>query len=290
MNARKPVPKFPSRFFLLVFVLSVPLWLIDSAAGKFLRSEIPIDLPFSALQAVNPLAAALILVYVEDGSGGAKNLLKRAFDYGRVKRKIWYVPVLCLWPAAMFVEYGLMYLTGAPLPDTQLPTLMIPVFLVLFFVAGACEELGWQGYAFGRLRGRRNALEASLILGAVWAAWHFVPLAQTQRTPAWVVWQCLGMFPFRVLIAWLYNNAGRSVFAVSLFHATANVSQFSFPNYGSHYDPFVACVILTFAAAAVTSLWGAETLARYRHARTPHARRPSGRAELDGNRGATHEA
>lgn len=255
--------KSPLTFFLLVFVLSAPFWLIDSVVGQSLRSRIPVELPFGALQAVVPLLAALILVYAEENRGGVRGLLKRAGDYGRIKSWVWYVPVLCLWSAAMFLEYGLMYLTGAPLPaETQIPTLALPVFLILFFVAGACEELGWQGYAFGRLRVRWNALQASLILGAVWAAWHVVPLAQTRRGPTWVVWQCLGMFPFRVLIVWLYNNTGRSVFAASLFHATANVSQFSFPNYGSHYDPFVACVVLTLAAAIVIFIFGPETLAR----------------------------
>lgn len=83
-----------------------------------------------------------------------------------------------------------------------------------------------------------------------------MPLAQSRRAPAWIVWQCLGMLPFRVLIVWLYENTGRSVFAASLFHATSNASQFSFPKYGSHYDPFVACLILTFAAATVTFLSG----------------------------------
>jgi hypothetical protein len=41
------------------------------------------------------------------------------------------------------------------------------------------------------------------------------------------------------------------------------VSQFSFPNYGSHYDPFVVGLILAFAAATVVFLWGPESLARY---------------------------
>ncbi|MGB7923344.1 MAG: hypothetical protein WCF57_08870 [Pyrinomonadaceae bacterium] len=75
------------------------------------------------------------------------------------------------------------------------------------------------------------------------------------------------MFPFRILIVWLYNNTGRSVFAASLFHAKSNVSQFSFPNFGSHYDPFLACIILTFAAGAVTFLYGPEALARCGRAR-----------------------
>lgn len=273
MSARESTGRFPLTFFLLVFVLSVPFWLIDFVVGRSLRDVIPIDLPVSALQAVVPLLAALILVRREDGSGGVRRLLKRAFDYGRIRSKTWYVPALCLWPAAMFLEYGFMRLNGAPLPDARLHMSAVPFFLVLFFVAGACEELGWQGYAFERLRVCWNALEASLILGAAWAAWHVLPLAQSRRATAWIVWQCLGMLPFRVLVAWLYNNTGRSVFAASLFHATANVSQFSFPNYGSHYDPFVACVILTFTAAAVTFLFGPKTPARV------------DRAELDGERG-----
>jgi hypothetical protein len=107
--------RFPLEFFLLVFVLSIPFWLIGLVCERLLRNEVPVDLPVSALQAVNPLLAALILVYVEDGSGGVRELLKRAFDYRRVKSKTWYVPVFCLWPAAMFLEYWLMYLTGASL-------------------------------------------------------------------------------------------------------------------------------------------------------------------------------
>ncbi|HWT02832.1 MAG TPA: CPBP family intramembrane glutamic endopeptidase [Pyrinomonadaceae bacterium] len=267
MRALRPENKSPWTFFSLVFILSVPFWLLGPAAGRLLRNVIPINLPAGALQAVNPTLAALILARTENGSGGVRGLLKRAADYRKIKRKIWYVPVFCLWPAAMFLEYGLMSLAGAALPDSQFPVLMVPAFLLLFFVAGACEELGWQGCAFDRLRGQRSALEVGLILGAAWAACHVVPLAQASRAPSWIVWQCLGMFPFRILIVRVYNNTGRSVFAASAFHATSNVAQFSFPNYGSHYDPFIAWLILTCAAAAVALLWGPQTLARYRYAR-----------------------
>lgn len=266
MYAPRSAKKFPWAFFLLVFILSAPFWLIGPSAGQLPRNVIPVNLPVSALQAVNPLLAALILAHMENGSDGVGNLLKRAGDYRKIKRKVWYVPIFCLWPAAMVLEYVFMRLTGAPLPRPQFSLLMAPVFLVLFFVAGTCEELGWQGYAFDRLRDGRNALEVGVILGAVWAAWHVVPLAQSGRAPAWIAWQCLGMFPFRILIVWLYNVTGRSVFAASAFHATANMGQFSFPNYGSHYDPFIVCLILTAAAATVTFLWGAKTLARYRYA------------------------
>ncbi|MCE9524274.1 MAG: CPBP family intramembrane metalloprotease, partial [Alphaproteobacteria bacterium] len=71
------------------------------------------------------------------------------------------------------------------------------------------------------------------------------------------------------LIVWIYVNAGRSVFAAIVFHAMSNVSEFLFPNYGSHYDPFYAAIVLGTVAAAVTFLWGPRTLAHIRYASAP---------------------
>ena len=198
-----------------------------------------------------------------------KELLKRAVDYGRIGRKIWYVPILCLWPTMMVLAYALMCLTGAPLPDEpRFSMLIVPLLFVVFLVSATVEQLGWQGYAIDRLQDRWNALEAGIIVGLVWAIWHVVPLAEAHRAPTWIAWQCLGMVPFRILIVWIYNNTGRSVFATIVFQATANVSQFSFPNHGSHYDPRLAGLILAFTAAMVVFLWGPQTLARYRFARS----------------------
>ena len=44
-----------------------------------------------------------------------------------------------------------------------------------------------------------------------------------------------------------------------------NVSEFLFPNYGSHYDPVITGVITAILAAVVTFLWGPRTLARFRY-------------------------
>jgi hypothetical protein len=44
------------------------------------------------------MIAALILVYMENRSNGVKQLLKRAFDFKRIKRKIWYVPIFFMCP------------------------------------------------------------------------------------------------------------------------------------------------------------------------------------------------
>jgi hypothetical protein len=87
---------------------------------------------------------------------------------------------------------------------------------------------------------------------------------QTDNGLEWVIWQFLGSIPLRILIVWIYNNTGKGTLAGILFHAMINVSEFSFPNYGSHYDPFISTIIFASAAAIVVFLWSPNTLTRYR--------------------------
>jgi uncharacterized protein len=103
-----------------------------------------------------------------------------------------------------------------------------------FFIAGLCEELGWSGYAIDPLQARWGALGAGLLMGLVWAAWHWVPLVQAHRSATWIGWWSLYTVALRVVIVWLYNNTGKSVFAASLFHAFSNVSGITLANY---YNP-----------------------------------------------------
>ena len=244
----------PLRFFVLVFALSIPIWLIQ-----------PRDWPISASVGA-PLIAALILVYREEGGGGVRRLLSRVFDQRRIRKGIWYGPIILLMPVIYLLTYGVMSLMGLPLPDEPyFPFLLIPLLFVLFFILAIGEEVGWTGYATDPLQDRWSALTTGIILGLVTALWHFVPLIQMGRTPIWIAWWSLGSISIRVLTVWLYNNTGRSLFAGIVFHAMNNLSFALFPNYGSHWDPAVAGVITAIVAVIVTFLWGPRTLARYRY-------------------------
>jgi uncharacterized protein len=68
-------------FFLLVFFLSIPFYLLGAAGGRLPVVSI---LPTSGLMAFMPMIAALILVYRAGGMDGAAALLKRAFDFSRI--------------------------------------------------------------------------------------------------------------------------------------------------------------------------------------------------------------
>src|SRR5262249_53512497 len=195
---------------------------------------------------------------------GVSALLGRALDWRRITAKRWYVPTLLLAPGVMVLTYGLMRWMGRPLPEApEVPLAWVLVLLPVFLVAASCEELGWSVYAIEPLQDRWGALRAALMLGGVWAAWHLVPLLQARRPRGWIVGWCLATLASRVLIVWIYNNTGKSVFAASFYHAVSNLSWMSFPNQGSHYDPRVAGPILALAAALVAVVWGPRTLVRW---------------------------
>jgi CAAX protease family protein len=255
------------QFFVLVFLLAVPFWLA-AAVLKRVPKEIPIDLPVSALAALTPMIAALILTYRTDGFDGAKKLIFSAVDYTRIKDRRWYLPAIFLMPAVMVLEYGVLRATGVALPELRIQLVAIPILLLTFFAGAIGEELGWQGYAFDRLHDRWNALESGLILGLLWATWHLVPFIQTNHGAQWIAWQCMATVVMRIVIVWLYMNAGRSLFIAVLFHAMSNMSEFLFPHYGSHYDPSITLGIMALVTAVIIFLWGPETLARFRYARS----------------------
>ena len=247
--------KSPLKFFLLVFGISIPFWIIAAVAPDF-TEILPIKLPLSALMTFCPLIAAAILVYRERKFQGVSELLKLSFDFKKIKDKKWYLPIVFLMPFIALLSYGYLKLTGAMLPEPETPFLYIFIFFFVFFIGAIGEEIGWSGYVTEPLQNRYGALKASIMLGFVWAIWHIIPWSQTHQTPIWIVWQSVGSVFLRIIMVWIFNNTGKSVFAMILFHTTISISQFLIPNYGSHYDPFIFCILLIITTIAITFLRG----------------------------------
>ena len=249
-------------FFALVFALSVPFWLLGATSDLQLMPGLSV----SALMTFCPMAAALILVQRDSGAAGVTELMRRSFDFKRIREKRWYLPILLTMPAVSVVVFALMSWMAMPPPAPQFSAVAAPAALLMFiafFIGALGEELGWSGYILDPLQERWNALQASIILGLVGIVWHLVPLLLIHRSPTWIAWWCLYAVAARILTVWLYNNTGKSVFAAALFHATLNISFMLFPVDGSHFDMRLGGLVMAFTAALVTVVWGPTTLARY---------------------------
>jgi membrane protease YdiL (CAAX protease family) len=219
-------------------------------------------LPISALGFLCPVTAAAILVHRETGWAGVAALLKRSFDFGRIQSKGWLAPLLLLQPGIMLMSFVVMRLAGVSVPVPHIALIPALALFAVFFIGGLGEELGWSGYATDPLEDRFGALRASLIIGLVWAVWHFIGLAQAHRSLEFIAWWSLGTLSYRVIIVWLYNNTGRSVFVAAVFHAMINLTWQLFPVDGSFYDPRITGLIAAAVAVVITIVWGPRTLTR----------------------------
>jgi membrane protease YdiL (CAAX protease family) len=87
---------------------------------------------------------------------------------------------------------------------------------------GLFEEIGWRGFALPHLQRRYSALVSSLIIGLVWAFWHFPNFFAF--TPSMLaVFVPMGMV-LSLIYTWAYNSTGGSLFAVVLLHGATIAS------------------------------------------------------------------
>ena len=149
------------------------------------------------------------------------------------------MPAMLLAPAIYVLSYAVCVRCGSHCRIGSIPLRSAPALFLLFVIGAVGEELGWTGYATDHLQQRWGAAKGSLMLGAIWAISHAIPFVQTGEPPGWVAAQSLKTIAIRVIMVWLYNGSGKSVFATILYHITDNLSWAMFPNSRSHYDPFV---------------------------------------------------
>lgn len=218
-----------------------------------------------------PACAALILAWRENRGAPGRELLKRTYDFRRIRSNAWYLPVFLLYPGIVLVQYALALASGAGVP-TPTFSVGIPVIFVVLFIAAAGEELGWMGYLFDPMEHRLGTLNAAVLMGGVWAAFHIPLFASSGASASWIASQLVYIAASRVLFVWVYANTGRSVFAVIAMHAMFNIGwQFFPPSAGllvpTFYEPRSLALTTLVIVAAVLFLWG-PSLTRYRYAKS----------------------
>jgi membrane protease YdiL (CAAX protease family) len=164
------------------------------------------------------------------------------------------------------IQAGLALLISAMLPSglgTYAPALTLAAlpgfFIYMLIFTGLAEEPGWRGFALPRLQKRFNAEKSSLILGVIWAAWHYPFLVYLNASA--------GFFPLVSLLAgytiatvgwtivntWVYNST-RSVLLVILLHAISNtVSAYLIAGFSSSTSLSLVFALLPWALAVMLS-------------------------------------
>jgi uncharacterized protein len=243
----------PLVFFVLVFVLSVPFYLLGAAGGRLPGIE---SLPSSALMAFAPLLAGVILTVRSSGIGGVFASVKRALNVSRLGRFGWYLIAFLMMPLVGVLEFVALRLKGHAVPLPQIVPNEALLLFVAFFIAAIGEETGWQGYAYPALRSRLGALSTALLIGTIWALWHVIPFLQLGRSAQWIVWHSLSAVATRIIIVWICENTSNNIGTAVLFHTMINLSWALFPIAGSYYNPFITFMILLTAAVLIVMVYG----------------------------------
>lgn len=281
LSNRPSKGKSLSAFFLLAFALYVPI-AINADVQVFPNWAL---INFGAFI---PMLVALILVYRENGTASMIELLKRPFDFKRIKSKKWYLPIFLAIPFTVLVQYGLALLLGLPVSSPYFSP-WTPLIFAILFIAAIGEELGLMGYVVEPMQARFGALNANILLGIIQASYHILLFTSSGMSTDWIMWQLIYIAATRVLYAWVYNNTGKSIFAVVMMHTLFNMVWFLFPRNADwvtlarpvFYNPTNLALITIVLASVVTFLWGSKTLAQFRFAQ------PSNRQSGDEQKRAT---
>ncbi len=263
MIDNKQIYQSPYEFFLLLLALSIPFWVLGFI-GPDTTKLLPINLPISALMTFCPMIAAAILIYRKQKMLGVKQLLKQVFDFKKIHKKKWYVPIVLLLPIIALLSFWYVKFTRILMPSTTFSLLSICIFFIAYFIAAIGEELGWSGYIITPMQNKYGALRASIIIGIIWAVWHIIPWSQAHQSTTWIFWQSTGTVFLRIIMVWIFNNAGKSVFAMILFHTMINISPYLISNYGANYNPFIFCMLLMIVVIIIIYFWDAETFTKFR--------------------------
>jgi membrane protease YdiL (CAAX protease family) len=230
----------PATFVVLVVALSVPFWVV----GTFVPGVRLVGLPVSALQFVAPLGAALILIVRDEGGAAAIALVRRTLEFGSVRPRWLYLPLLTVLPAIYVGSWFVQRAAGRAVPTPDLALGTVAVVVVLFLVTAVAEEAGWSGYATGPMLERHGILATGVVLGLAWALIHVVPDIQNGHDPGWIVFHRLGSVGLRLLLVTAFAASGGSVAAAVLMHATDNISWAVVTDEGAGYDPAITGVLI----------------------------------------------
>lgn len=164
-----------------------------------------------------------------------KDIFNRIFNFSNIK--FFYLFLTCfLILISLFLAQAISLLFGHSISQfalsetTSFTYNLFPAW-VLLFLAPLLEELAWHSYGTDCLRARFNLFTTSIIFAVFWVLWH-VPLAfikgyyhsnVAESGWAYSLNFIFSLFPFVLLMNWLYYKTHRNMLVAVVFHITANL-------------------------------------------------------------------
>jgi len=221
-------------YFILTFAISWGGFVLVVSPSGFLGTQEQFEtvLPIAVLaMLVGPSVTGILLTGLVSGRAGLRELLSRLLKW-RVGVR-WYA--VALLPAPLLAVTLIFALSQTcPIFTADKKVVILLAGIAAGFTT-VLEELGWTGFAVPRLRLRYSILTTSLIVGVLWAAWHFLQVLFVSGIYSGAV--SLALFlplnffsssvaqltAYRVLLVWIYDRT-KSLLVTTLMHASFTAS------------------------------------------------------------------
>lgn len=229
----------PWLFFVLVYGWTWLFWLLAAAMRVSAQSTTGRALVIAGL--LGPMLGGVGFTYAARDPALWRDYWTRIIDVRRIPLR-WAATIVLVAPVLMALAALLAVASGddvAPAliaartaPFAAAPLALGPFLLHVLIYGPVPEELGWRGYALDRLQVRFGTLSASLVLGALWAAWHLPLFFIRDMNPhygegAGSLWFWLFMaqvVAISVVYSFVFNNTRRSTLAAILLHVMTNIA------------------------------------------------------------------
>jgi membrane protease YdiL (CAAX protease family) len=215
------------------------------------------------VNAFSPSVVAIVLTWKGEGKASLNQFLKRVIQFKIGWR--WYLAVIAVVILPTLGQLLIIRLLGQVFDFKGFIT-QLGSFIPLILIGPLSEELGWRGYALGRLQTKWNALVSSIVVGILWALWHLplffmVGTSQHELHFSFISF-LVGLIALSILFTWLNNNTGSSIWTAVLFHWLFTYAAQVVASYVTRspvynwleYSPYV------LAALVVAVVWGPRTL------------------------------
>lgn len=238
MNTRVPL-----RFFVVTFAWSWVVWapLVLAGLGVLRLDESVsalLTMPALMLGAFGPAVGACVAVWTLEGRAALSPFLRRFLSL-RFGWRAW-LAMFGVLGAVNVVAWYVPELFGAERAPMLLPSVFVfPVWwLLMVFLGGGQEEVGWRGYILEPLEARFGLWGGNVVLGIVWSVWHlplwFMP-GSTQASMPFVAFT-IGTIGLSFFFSWIMKAAGGRPMAGLMVHGTYNAIIPLFPTIATDAD------------------------------------------------------
>lgn len=224
--------KHPFLFYFLATLFPWTFWFI----AAFISHAEPTDasvsqglFAFAGLIAPNIIA----LLMMNQNKELLNDLSGRIFNFNAIKLRYWFVTFLLMAISILLAQLVSLFFRYSAdqfrlARSFSFTSGIFPVWFLLI-AAPLIEELAWHSYGTDSFRSRFNLFTTSVLFALFWGIWH-LPFSfikdyyHSNLVETGVLYSLnffISLFPFVLIMNWLYYKANRNITVTIIFHITA---------------------------------------------------------------------